>query len=51
MQRPRDTVKSLDAGTLVLVERSGATLTPVLAANFSVREVVPIELAAIQSRG
>ncbi len=48
-QRLRGTVKSLDAGTLVLVERSGETLTLVLADNFSVNEVVPIELAAIQS--
>ena len=48
-QRLRGTVKSFDAGTLVLVERSGETLTLVLADNFSVNEVVPIELAAIQS--
>ena len=48
-QRLRGSVKSFDAGTLVLVERSGETLTLVLAENFSVNEGVPIELAAIQS--
>jgi len=48
-QRLRGTVKSFDASTLVLVERSGETLTLMLADNFGVSEVVPIALAAIQS--
>ena len=40
-------MKSLDGNTLVLAERSGETLTLVLADNLSVNEVVPIEPAAI----
>lgn len=46
--RLRGTIEKVDAGTLVLKERSGETLTLVLADNFSVNEIVPIELAAIQ---
>jgi len=47
-QRLRGTVKSFDGTTLVLAERSGETITLVLAENFSVNEVVPIEPAAIK---
>ena len=48
-QRLRGTVKSFDGSTLVVVERSGETITLVLAEAFGVNEVVPIEPAAIQS--
>ena len=48
-QRLRGTVKSFDGSTLVLAERSGETVALVLADNFSVNEVVPIELAAIRA--
>ncbi|HEX7435392.1 MAG TPA: hypothetical protein VF308_01685 [Caldimonas sp.] len=47
-QRLRGTVQSFDGSTLVLAERSGATLTLVLADNFSVSEVVPVAPGAIQ---
>lgn len=46
--RLRGTIEKVDAGTLVLKERSGETLTLVFADNFSVNEIVPIELATIQ---
>jgi len=48
-QRLRGTVKSFDGSTLVLAERSGETVALALADNFSVNEVVPIELAAIRA--
>ena len=48
-QRLRGTVKSFDGSTLVVAERSGETITLVLAEAFGVNEVVPIEPAAIQS--
>jgi hypothetical protein len=41
-------VKSFDGATLVLVERSGETLTLGVAENLSVSEVVPIEPGAIR---
>ncbi|HEX7441716.1 MAG TPA: hypothetical protein VF319_16640 [Caldimonas sp.] len=47
-QRLRGTVQSFDGSTLVLAERSGAILTLALADNFSVNEVVPVALDAIQ---
>jgi hypothetical protein len=47
-QRLRGTVKSFDGSTLVLAERSGETVALALADNFSVNEVVPIDLAAIR---
>jgi hypothetical protein len=47
-QRLRGTVESFDGSTLVVKERSGEVLRLVLADNFSVNEVVPIELGAIQ---
>jgi hypothetical protein len=48
-QRLRGTVKSFDGSTLVLAERSGETVALALADNFSVNEVVPIELAVIRA--
>jgi hypothetical protein len=48
-QRLRGVVKSFDGSTLVLAERSGETLSLALADNFSVNEVVPIEMAAIRA--
>jgi len=47
-QRTRGMVESFDGSTLVLKERSGEVLRLVLAENFSVNEVVPIELSAIE---
>ena len=47
-QRLRGTVKSIDGATLVVVERSGETMSLSLADNFSVNEVVAIEPAAIK---
>ena len=46
--RLRGTIEKVDAGSLVLKERSGETLTLVFADNFSVNEIVPIELATVQ---
>jgi len=46
--RLRGTVEKVDAGTLVIRERSGETLTLVFADNFSVSEIVPIEIDAIR---
>ena len=46
--RLRGTIEKVDAGTLVLKERSGETITLVYADNFSVSEIVPIEIGAIQ---
>lgn len=48
-QRLRGVVKAFDGSTLVLAERSGETVSLVLADNFSVNEVVPIELTAIRA--
>jgi len=48
-QRLRGTVKSFDGTTLLVAERSGETVPLALADNFSVNEVVPIELAAIRA--
>src|SRR5450755_4000817 len=50
-QRLRGTVQSFDGSTLVLAERSGATLTLALADNFSVSEVMPVAPGAIQIGG
>jgi hypothetical protein len=47
-QRVRGTVDSFDGTTLVVKDRSGEVLRLALADNFSVAEVVPIELSAIQ---
>ena len=47
--RLRGTIEKVDAGTLTLKERGGETITLVFADNFSVTEIVPIELAAIQA--
>ena len=47
-QRLRGTVKSFDGTTLLVAERSGETVPLALADNFSVNEVVPIELTAIR---
>ena len=47
-QRLRGTVESFDGSTLVLKERSGEVLRLALADNFSVNEVLPIALSAIQ---
>ena len=46
-QRLRGTVQSFDGSTLVMLERSGATISLALADNFSVTEVVPIALTDI----
>ncbi len=48
-QRLRGTVESLEGNTLVMKERSGEVLRLVLADNFSVSEVLPITLSAIQA--
>ena len=48
-QRLRGTVESFDGSTLVVKERNGEVLSLVLADNFSVNEVLPIELSAIQA--
>src|SRR4051812_19988032 len=48
-QRLRGTVQSFDGTSLVVAERSGERITLALADNFSVSEVVPIEVAAIRS--
>jgi hypothetical protein len=48
-QRLRGTVKAFDGSTLVLAERSGETVSLVLADTFGVNEVVPIEMAAIRA--
>ena len=48
-QRLRGTVQSFDGGTLVVKERSGEVLSLVLADTFSVNEVLPIELSAVQA--
>lgn len=47
-QRLRGTVDSFDGSTLVIKERSGEVLRLELADNFSVTEVLPIALSAIQ---
>jgi hypothetical protein len=47
-QRLRATVESFDGTKLVVKERSGEVISLVLADNFSVSEVLPIELSAIQ---
>ena len=47
-QRLRATVESFDGAKLVVKERSGEVISLVLADNFSVSEVLPIELGAIQ---
>jgi hypothetical protein len=47
-QRLRGTVESFDGQRLVMKERSGETLSLALADNFSVNEVLAIELSAIQ---
>jgi hypothetical protein len=47
-QRLRGSVESFDGSTLVLKERSGEVLRLALADNFSVSEVLPIALSAIQ---
>ena len=47
-QRLRGTVQSFDGSTLVLAERSGEVLRLALADNFSINEVLPIALTAIQ---
>ncbi|HEX3141420.1 MAG TPA: hypothetical protein VHQ87_15265 [Rhizobacter sp.] len=47
-QRLRATVQSFDGSTLVLKERSGEVVSLALADNFSVNEVLPVELSAIQ---
>jgi len=46
--RLRGTIEKVDASTLVMKERSGETLTLAFADNFSVNEIVPIEIGAIQ---
>lgn len=46
--RLRGTVEKVDGGTLTLKERSGETIALVFADNFSVNEIVPIEIGAIQ---
>ena len=48
-QRLRGTVQSSDGSTLVVKERSGEVLSLVLADNFNVNEVLPIELSAVQA--
>lgn len=48
-QRLRGTVQSFDGSSLVVAERSGEKIALGLADNFSVSEVVPIEVAAIRS--
>jgi len=48
-QRLRGTVESFDGSTLVVKERSGELLSLALADNFSVSEVLPIEVSAIQA--
>ena len=47
-QRLRGTLQSFDGSTLVMTERSGEVLRLALADNFSVSEVLPIALTAIQ---
>ena len=47
-QRLRGTVQSFGGSTLVVKERSGEVLRLVLADNFSVNEVLPIEVSAAQ---
>jgi hypothetical protein len=47
-QRLRGTVEKIDATSITLKERSGETIVLLLADNFSVSEVVPTELSAIQ---
>jgi len=47
-QRLRGSVESFDGGTLVIKERSGEVLRLALADNFTVTEVLPIALSAIQ---
>ena len=47
-QRLRGTVQSFDGSTLVMTERSGEVLRLALADTFSVNEVLPIALTAIQ---
>ena len=47
-QRLRGTLQSFDGSALVLAERSGEVLRLALADNFSVSEVLPIALTAIQ---
>jgi hypothetical protein len=47
-QRLRGTVETFDGSLLVMKERSGEKLSLVLADNFAVNEVLPIELSAIQ---
>jgi hypothetical protein len=47
--RVRGTVEKIDATTLVVKDRQGATVTLVLAEDLGVGEVLPIDPAAIQS--
>jgi hypothetical protein len=46
--RLRGTVEKFDAGSLVVKERSGETVTLALADNLAVNEVLPLDPAAIQ---
>jgi hypothetical protein len=48
-QRLRGTVEKLDAGTLVIKERNGETMTLALADTFAVNEALPIDPATIQA--
>ena len=48
-QRLRGSVESFDGSALVVAERSGAKITLGLADNFSISEVVPIEVGAIRA--
>jgi hypothetical protein len=46
--RLRGVVESFDGSTLVLKERGGQTVRLALASDFSVNEVLPIEMSALQ---
>jgi hypothetical protein len=48
-QRLRGTVEAFDGSTLVVRERSGEVLRLALADNFSISEVLPIELSVIKA--
>ena len=47
-QRVRGTVESFDGVTLTLTDRGGRTVRATLASNFTISEVLPVELSAIQ---
>ena len=48
-QRLRGTVESFDGSSLVIAERSGEKIALVLADNFSISEVVPVDVGMIRA--